>query len=154
MTIHSDIKKEIEESIRSRDRDRLITLRNIISEFTNEAITKGGSRDEDVSDETALKVITKLAKQRRDSIEQFEKAGRDDLAQKERYELSILEKYMPKQMTEEEIEKYVQKKIAELKISSNKEIGMLMSTVMKDLKGKANGQIVKRVVEKLLPKDL
>ena len=153
MTIHSNIKEEMKEAIKLRDRERLTTLRNIISEFTNMTIAKGEDREKDVSDELALEVIAKLVKQRKDSIEQFEGAGREDLAQKERHELSILEKYMPEQMSEEEIEKYVQKKIKELKISDNTSIGLLMSTVMKDLKGQVDGRAVKRVVERLIPKD-
>lgn len=153
MTIHSNIKEEIKEAIKLRDRERLTTLRNIISEFTNETISKGGDRDKDVSDELALEIISKLVKQRRDSIEQFEGAGREDLAQKERHELSILEKYMPEQMTEEDIENYVNKKIKELKIADNTSMGLLMSTVMKDLKGQVDGRVVKRVVEKIIPKE-
>lgn len=153
MSIHSDIKEEIKEAIRVRDRERLMALRSMIAEFNNEIIAKGGDREKSLSDEEAQEIIFRLVKQRRDSIEQFERAERDDLAQTERQELSVLEKYLPEQMSEDEIEKFLKEKIKKLKITDRSKIGQLLGTTMKELKGKVDGRVVKRVAEKILPAD-
>lgn len=153
MTIHSDIKEEMKDAIRVRDRERLTALRSMIAEFNNEIIAKGGDREKPLTDEQAQEIIIRLVKQRRDSIEQFEGAGRDDLAQTERQELSVLEKYLPEQMSEEEIEKFLNEKIKELNIKDRSKIGQLLGLTMKELKGKVDGKTVKRIAEKLLPAD-
>ncbi len=153
MSIHSDIKEEIKDATRLRDRMRLTALRSIIAEFTNEAIAKGKDRTEDLDDELAQEIIIRLVKQRRDSIEQFEGAGRHDLATTEQQELSVLEKYLPEQMTEKEIEEFLKEKIKTLKVTDRKKLGLLMGTAMKELKGTADGRAVKRIAEKLVPED-
>ncbi|MGM0482668.1 MAG: GatB/YqeY domain-containing protein [Patescibacteria group bacterium] len=153
MSIHSDVKEEIKEAARLRDRERATALKSLIAEFTNEAIKKGKDRDSDLPDESALEVINRLVKQRRDSIEQFEKGGREDLAETERLELSVLEKYLPEQMTEKEVKEYIEKKMKEMKISDRGQIGPLLGAVMKELKGYADGRVVKRVTEELLPEE-
>ncbi len=153
MSIHSDIKEEIKDATRLRDRLRLTALRSIIAEFTNEAIDKGLDRDKDLDDEMAQGIIIRLVKQRRDSIEQFEGAGRHDLASTEQHELSVLEKYLPEQMTEKEIEEFLKEKMKALKVTDRKKLGLLMGTAMKELKGAADGRAVKRIAEKLVPED-
>jgi uncharacterized protein YqeY len=153
MSIHLDIKEEMKDAIRVRDRERLTALRSMIAEFNNEIIARGGEREKPLSDEEAQEIIIRLVKQRRDSIEQFEGAGRDDLAQTERQELSVLEKYLPEQMTEDDIEKFLKEKIKELKITDSSKIGQLLGLTMKELRGKVDGRAVKRIAEKLLPSD-
>ncbi len=150
MSIHSDIKEEMKEAVRLRDRVRLTALRSIIAEFTNEIIKKGAERDKEIDDETAEQVIVRLVKQRRDSIEQFEKAGRHDLATIEQQELSVLEKYLPEQMTEKEIEGFLKELMAKMKVSDRKKPGIVMSGAMQELKGRADGRAVKRIAEKLI----
>lgn len=150
MTIHSEVREEMEDAIRLRDRERLLALRNMIAEFKNEIIKDKSDRDADISEEKAVEVIVRLVKQRRDSIEQFEKAGRKDLVNTERIELSVLEKYLPEQMTDKEIRKYLKEKIKEMKIADKTKVGQLIGTSMKDLKGKVDGRAVKRIVEELL----
>jgi len=102
-----------------------------------------------LTDEEALVVITKLAKQRRDSIDQFKKGGREDLVKEEEDELNVFETYLPKMMDKAEVEKIAQKKKEELGITDATKKGMLMSALMKDLKGKADGVTVKEVVDSL-----
>jgi len=102
-----------------------------------------------LTDEEALSVVTRLAKQRKDSIEQFKKGGREDLVKEEEAQLSILETYLPKMMDRNEVEKLVQAKKTELGINDATKKGMLMSSVMKDLKGKADGATVKEIVDSL-----
>nr|NIT71453.1 GatB/YqeY domain-containing protein [candidate division KSB1 bacterium]NIX71133.1 GatB/YqeY domain-containing protein [candidate division KSB1 bacterium] len=98
-----------------------------------------------IGDEGAITVIKRLAKQRKDSIEQFEGAGRNELAEKEKAELAILEGYLPEMMGKDEIEKVARVKKDELGVDDKLKMGMLMGAVMKELKGKADGGDVKAV---------
>ena len=100
-------------------------------------------------DADALAVIAKLAKQRKDSIDQFKKGGREDLVKEEEDELKILEVYLPKLMEKSEVETIAKAKKEELGITDATKKGMLMSALMKDLKGKADGMVVKEVVDAL-----
>jgi len=133
----------------ARDAVRLKTLRNMSAAFTNELVSKNKKPQELLADEEALAVIARLAKQRKDSIEQFKKGGREDLVKEEEAELSILETYLPKMMDKAEVEKIAKAKKEELGINDPAKKGMLMSALMKDLKGKADGTVVKEVVDVL-----
>jgi len=133
----------------AKDSVRLETYRNMLSSFTNELVSKGKKPNEVLTDEEAIAVITRLSKQRKDSIEQFKKGGREDLVAKEQAELSILETYLPKLMDADEVKKIAEAKKAELGITDPAKKGMLMSALMKDLKGKADGGVVKEAVDAL-----
>ena len=135
--------------MRAKDGVRLETLRAMLAGFTNELVSRGRKPNEMLTDEEALSVVTRLAKQRKDSIEQFKKGGREDLVKEEEAQLSILETYLPKMMDRNEVEKLVQAKKTELGINDATKKGMLMSSVMKDLKGKADGATVKEIVDSL-----
>ncbi len=132
----------------ARDTVRLETLRGMVAAFTNELVAKSRKPDEILSDEDALSVIRRLAKQRRDSIEQFKKGNREDLVAKEAAELVILETYLPQMMPREEIEQLAKAKKEELAADATKK-GLLMSTLMKELKGKADGGMVREAVDSL-----
>ncbi|MEX0933303.1 MAG: GatB/YqeY domain-containing protein, partial [Candidatus Paceibacterota bacterium] len=108
--IHKKLTTELTEAMKSRDAVRLAVVRDLKSSFVNELITLGKKPDEFLDDENALKVIKRKANQRKDSIEQFEKGGRSELADKERAELEILESYLPAQMSEEKIREIVLQK--------------------------------------------
>lgn len=131
----------------AKDNVRLLTYRNMLSSFTNELVSKGKKPNEMLADEEAIAVIARLSKQRKDSIEQFKKGNREDLAAKEQEELAILETYLPKMMEKNEVEKIAKIKKEELGITDATKKGMLMSALMKDLKGKADGSVVKEVVD-------
>lgn len=133
----------------AKDTVRLETLRGMSAAFTNDLVAKGKKPNEILTDEEALAVITRLSKQRKDSIEQFRKGGREDLVKEEEAQLAILETYLPKMMDREEVEKIVKAKKEELGITDATKKGMLMAGVMKDLKGKADGTVVKEVVDSL-----
>ena len=133
----------------AKDSVRLETYRNMLSSFTNELVSKGKKPNEMLVDEEAIAVITRLSKQRKDSIEQFKKGGREDLVAKEQAELSILETYLPKLMEASEVKKIAEAKKTELGITDPAKKGMLMSALMKELKGKADGATVKEVVDSL-----
>ena len=133
----------------AKDTVSLETYRGMLSAFTNELVSKNRKPSEMLSDEEAVAVITRMSKQRRDSIEQFKKGNRDDLVKEEQAQLTILETYLPKLMGREEVEKIAQAKKTELGIADATKKGMLMSALMKDLKGKADGAVVKEVVDSL-----
>ncbi|MDP2788535.1 MAG: GatB/YqeY domain-containing protein [bacterium] len=147
--LHEQIKNGIKDAMMAKDTVRLETLRGMSAAFTNELVAKGRKPSEILDDVDVLVVITRLAKQRKDSIEQFTKGGREDLVAEETAQLKILETYLPKMMDKSEVEKIVKAKKEELGITDAIKKGMLMSGVMKDLKGKADGTVVKEVVDSL-----
>lgn len=149
MSLHQNIKSQMIEAMKVRDAVRLSVIRGLLSSFTNEAIAKKRKPDEELSDEESLNVISRAVKQRKDSIEQFEKGSRTDLADIEKAELAILETYLPQQMSKEEIFEYVKKKLEELNMNKNQK-NQFMGLVMKDLKGRADGSLVKEAVDTVL----
>jgi uncharacterized protein YqeY len=147
--IHEDIKAKIKEAMMAKDAVRLEVYRGMSAAFTNELVAKGQKPQEMLSDEEALAVITRLSKQRKDSIEQYTAGGRPDLADEEKAQLAVIETFLPELMSREEVVKVVAVKQAELAITDPTKKGMLMAAVMKDLKGKADGVVVKEVVDGL-----
>lgn len=150
MTIHETIKQSIPEALRARDEVRLRTLRSLVTAMTNEVVAKKRKPNEFLTNDEAISVVKRAVNQRKDSIEQFVKASRNDLAEPEKAELVILESYLPSQMSREEIMIIAKTKMAELGISSKADAGKFTGTLMKDLKGKADGGDVKIVVDSLL----
>lgn len=150
MSLHIKIKDEIKDAMRAKDTVRLNVLRGMTTAFTNELVSKMRKPQEELSDEDVITVIRRLVKQRKDSIEQFKSGGRDDLAENEEAELTILEIYLPAMMPKDEIRKIAEAKKAELGIEDKSKMGIFMGAVMKELKGKADGGDVKEVVEEML----
>ena len=134
--------------MKAREQVRLDTLRGVLSAFTNELVAKRRKPDEILADEDVLTVIKRLVKQRKDSIEQFQAGGRADLADEEKAQLAILEKYVPAGATREEVEKVAKAKIIEFGADRSK-AGQLVGAVMKELKGRADGGLVKEIVDSL-----
>jgi hypothetical protein len=149
MILHEQIKNGIKEAMMAKDTVRLETYRGMLAAFTNELIAKNRKPNEVLADEEAIAVITRLSKQRKDSIEQYTKGNRPDLVKEEQAQLAILETYLPKLMDKNEVEKIAKIKKEELGITDATKKGMLMSALMKDLKGKADGMTVKEVVDSL-----
>lgn len=149
MTLHENIKNQIKEAMKAGDKVRLEVMRGLVTAFTNELVATGHTPQEVLSDEQALVVITRLAKQRKDSIEQFTKGGRMDLVEEETRQLNILSEYLPKLMERGEVEEFVKSKISELETVDLSKKGIFMATLMKDLKGKADGAMVKEIVDQL-----
>lgn len=147
--LHREIQKEVAEAMKARDAVRLNTVRGLLSAFTNELVAKGRKPTEELRDEEALEVIKRSVKQRKDSIEQFRKGGRNDLAESEEAELKILEVYLPQMMSREEIRPIAEERVKEFGNDKSK-IGQIIGAVMKDLKGRADGSDVKAVVESIL----
>ena len=149
MSLHEQIKNNIKESMKAGDKVRLEVMRGLVTAFTNELVATGKTPQDMLTDEEAVKVITRASKQRKDSIEQFTKGGRMDLVDIESDQLKILEEFLPKLMDMTEIEKFVKEKVDELAVKDLTKKGMFMASIMKDLKGKADGAMVKEVVDKL-----
>jgi len=147
--LHEQIQNGIKEAMMARDKVRLETMRGMVAGFTNFLVSKNRKPDEMLIDAEVLEVITRLAKQRKDSIEQFQKGNREDLVKEEKAQLAILETYLPKLMDKGEVEKIAQVKKDELGVTDGTKKGMLMSALMKELKGKADGTLVKEVVDAL-----
>jgi len=135
--------------MKARDSVKVNTLRGLTAAFINELIAKGGKPTEDLPDEDAYAVIRREVKKRKEATEAFRGGGREESAQKEEQERSILEAYLPAMMGEENIRKVVEAKKAELGISDKKDMGRLMGAVMKELAGTADGTAVKAIVESL-----
>ena len=149
MSLHTDIKDSLKEAMKAKDAVRLRTIRSLLTAFTNELVATGSTPQGTLSDDAALAVIKRAAKQRKESIVQYEAAGRTDLSEPEKEELAVLEGYLPQMMSQEEIRPIAEAKKAELGIEDKSKMGMLVGAVMKELAGKADGGDVKTVVESL-----
>ena len=148
MTLFDQISEDIKAAMKARDKVRLETLRNIKKVFL-EAKTAPGANDT-LLDADALKIIAKLAKQGKEKAVTYTQAGRQDLADAELAQVEVLESYLPKQLSFEEIEAEVKKIIAEVGASSMKDMGRVMGTASKQLAGKADGRVISEIVKRLL----
>lgn len=136
--------------MKAKDSNKVTVLRGVLAAFTNELVAKGKKPQDILTDEEQVAVVKRLVKQRKDSIEQFEKGGRQDLAENEKAELAILEAYLPASMPREEIRKVAVALKEKLGVTDKAKMGVFMGAVMKELKGQADGADVKAVVEELL----
>ena len=148
--LHEDIKGSLKDAMKAREEVRLRTIRSMLTAFMNELVATGKKPQELLGDTEVLAVIKRLAKQRKDSIEQFMGAGRDELAQVEKDELAVLETYLPTLMSRDAIKPLAEAKIAALGVTDKSKMGIIVGSLMKDLNGKADGADVKAVIEELL----
>ena len=149
MTLHEQIKAALKPAMMAKDTVRMSVIRGMMAAFTNELVATGGMPQDTLSDDGVLKVIKRLANQRKDSIQQFTDGGRPELADGEKAELAILESYLPTLMSQEAIRPIAEAKKAELGITDKAKAGQLTGAVMKELAGKADGNDVKAVVDSL-----
>lgn len=149
MSLHTSLRDSLKEAMKAKDAVTLRTVRNIMTACTNELVATGKTPQDELTDEQVLSVIKRLAKQRKESITQYEAANRPELAIPEKEELVILEAYLPSLMSQEEIRPVAEAKKAELGIDDKAKMGQLVGAVMKELQGKADGGDVKVVVESL-----
>lgn len=152
--LHQTIKNQIKDALRSKDTIKLETLRGLNALFMNEMLVSNlPTGTEFLADDKVLALIKRSVKQRRDSIEQFTKGGREDLAAKEKEELAILESYLPQMMSRQEIKIVASARFEKMKSDGNfdpKAGGKITGMIMKELAGKADGADVKAVVDELL----
>ncbi len=138
--------QDIKEAMKAGNAEKLGVLRMVVSALNNKKIEKG--KDAVLTDEEALQVLSKEAKKRKESIDIFVKGGRPELAEKEKSELAIVESYLPKQMSREEVVAEVERVLSGLADKSN--AGLVMKAVMAELKGKADGKIISEIVKEKL----
>lgn len=148
MGLVEQVNEGIKEAMLSRDKVRLEALRAMKKEFLEAMTAKGASHE--LSDEQALKIIAKLVKQREESASLYRDADRLELAEAEEAEAEIFKKYLPAQLSEEEIEVKVKEIIARLGVTDNKGMGKVMGTTTKELGATADGRVISQIVKKLL----
>ncbi|MEK6689994.1 MAG: GatB/YqeY domain-containing protein [Nitrospirota bacterium] len=146
MSLKERFSSELKDSLKAGDRLKLSTIRLIMASLKNREIEKRGS----LSEEEIIDLLVSLSKQRKESIEEFKKGGRQDLVDKETEELKIIESYLPQQLTPEEIKKIIGETITETGASGSKDIGKVMKVLMPKVKGRADGKLVNEMVKELL----
>ncbi|MCF1684384.1 GatB/YqeY domain-containing protein [Tetragenococcus halophilus] len=146
MTLLTKLNDDMKAAMKGKDKESLQVIRMLKASLQNEKINLG----RDLTDEEELAIISREMKQRRDSLAEFEKVGRDDLAEKTKSEIAIVERYLPAQLTEDEIRQLVSQAIEQTGASSPKEFGKVMGVVMPKVKGKADGNQVNAIVKELL----
>ena len=145
----AQLKEDLKQSMLARDAEKTSTLRMVISALGYYEIEKGGAGYE-ATEEDVEAVLQKQAKQRRDSIEQFKTGGRDELAEKETKELELIEAYLPQQMSEDEVKKLVDEAVNSTGATNAADLGKVMGALMPKVKGKADGNLVSRLVREKL----
>ncbi len=146
-TLSEQIRTDLTAAMKAQEKDRLSTLRMLQSAIKNEQINIG----HELSDEEAMSVIRKAVKQRQDSIEQYTKGNRPELAEKERVEMELLKAYLPPELTEEEIESGVREIVASTGAQSKKDMGKVMKEATAKYKGRVDGKKIQEIVSRLLP---
>lgn len=150
MSLKERIDKDLKDAMKSGDKNRINAVRAIRAAFLEKEVSIRVGGKAELSEGQELEVVMSLAKKRKDSIQQYQDAGRTDLAETEQAELAVIETYLPAQMSEEEIEAEVKEIIAQLGVTSMKDIGKVMGAAMKKLKGKADGGKVQEMVKSTL----
>lgn len=150
MSVYQTILADLKEAMRKRDSKRLNVLRSLKAAILQKEISERKGGEGSLSDEQVKAVLMKSAKQRKESIDQYEKYDRNDLAEKEKEELEIIESYLPKMLNEDQIREVVDNVIKETGASSSNDMGKVMGKVMPKLKGKADGAVINKVVKEQL----
>jgi len=152
MALKEQILEDLKTAMKAKDKDRLQVLRSLKAKLQEKEISERKGGEATLTNDQAIAVLMKAAKQRKESITQFEEGDRQDLADKEKMELAIIEEYLPKMMTEDEVREVVSKKISDMGASGPQDMGKVMGPIMGMLKGKADGGIVSKVVKEELNK--
>lgn len=147
MTLLEKLNQDMKQAMKNKDKETLSVIRMVKASLQNESIKLGKHV---LSEDEELTILSREVKQRKDSLQEFKSAEREDLVQKTETELHILEKYMPKQLTNEELEAIVQSTIEEVNATSKKDIGKVMSAIMPKVKGRADGSQINKLVQKQL----
>lgn len=142
MSLMEKLMSELKNAMKAKDKIRVDTVRLLISQLKNARIAAG----DDLTPDQELQVLMSAAKKRKESIQAYQSGGREDLLEKERKELQIIEEFLPEQLSDEEIEKEISAIIEQLGASSMKDLGRVMGEAMKKLKGKADGKKVQSIV--------
>ena len=146
MTLKEKIMDDLKKAMKERNEVKVRTLRMVIASIKNWEV----ENTKEIDDDGMIAVLSKEAKRRKEAIEEYRKAGREDLAKAEEEELKIIESYLPERMSEEEIKELVLKTIEEVKATSPKDLGKVMKVIMPKVKGRADGKLVNEMVRKIL----
>jgi uncharacterized protein YqeY len=147
MSLLERLNKDMIQAMKSKEKDKLSVIRMVKASLQNEAIKLG---TKELSEDVELTILSREVKQRKDSLHEFDKAGRQDLVDKLRTELAIVGQYMPKQLSEVELSEIVLETIAEVGARSKAEMGKVMAAIMPKVKGKADGALVNKYVQQHL----
>jgi uncharacterized protein len=147
MSLLERLNDDMKQAMKSKEKDKLSVIRMMKASLQNEAIKLG---KKELSEEEELTVLSREVKQRKDSLQEFEKAGREDLVEKIRTELQYVEVYLPKQLSEEELSEIVKETISETGATSKADMGKVMAAIMPKVKGKADGSLVNKLVQQHL----
>ena len=150
MALKDQILADLKTAMKQKQKDRLRVLRSLKAKLLEKEISEREGGEAEISDEQTTEVLMKAAKQRKESIEQFENGDRPDLVEKEQYELEIIESYLPEMLSEEEIRAVARQKIDESGAKDLSDMGRVMGLMMQELKGKADGSKVSKVVKEEL----
>ena len=150
MSLKEQIGEDIKTAMKAKDKIRLQTVRGIKKAILEKEVELRPKGQDTLTPEHEIELLSQQAKQRRDSIEQFQNAGRDDLADKESKELAIIETYLPEQVSDEEVEAIIDELIAASGATTMKDLGKVMGPAMKQLKGKADGKKIQELVKSKL----
>jgi len=147
MSLLERLNNDMKQAMKNKEKEKLSVIRMVKAAMQNEAIKLGKSQ---LSEDEELTVLSRELKQRKDSLQEFENAGRIDLADKLKNEIKVLELYMPKQLNEEELLQVIRETIAEVGASSKADMGKVMGAIMPKVKGKADGSLVNKLVQQQL----
>jgi uncharacterized protein YqeY len=147
MSVMERLNQDMKQAMKDKAALKLSVIRMVKAALKNEEINKGRLLSEDEE----LTILTRELKQRRESLHDFEQAGRDDLASKAREEIDVLSAYLPAQLSEDEIRTIVREAIASVQATSKKEMGKVMGAIMPKVKGRADGNLVQKIVSEELP---
>ncbi|MDQ0416249.1 uncharacterized protein YqeY [Croceifilum oryzae] len=146
MSLAQQLTQDMKTALKSGDKERLSVIRMVLASIKKSEIDNRGP----LNDEGTLQVVLREVKQRQDSISEYEKADRQDLADKERFELGVLQAYLPEQLSEEEVRAIVLETIQAVGASSKADMGKAMGAILPKVKGKADGKLVSKLVQEAL----
>ncbi|WP_212772762.1 GatB/YqeY domain-containing protein [Polycladomyces abyssicola] len=146
MSLLERLNQDMKTAMKNKEKTKLSVIRMLRSEIKNEEI----QRQHTLSDEEVIEVLMRELKKRKDALQQFEEAGRDDLVQQLREEITVIEPYLPEQLSEEELRELVREVVQEIGASSKADMGKVMKAIMPRVKGRADGKLVNRLVQEVL----
>lgn len=148
--LKDQIAEDLKDAMRAKDDVRRRTLRSLSAALTNAEIENRGDGDGELTEQQELAIVQKAAKQREESIEQYESAGRDELAEKEREELAVIKEYLPQPLTDDALRDIIQTIVDDVGATSMADMGQVMGQAMSKLRGRADGNRVRQIVEEIL----
>jgi hypothetical protein len=146
MSLLEKIDQDMKQALKAGDKEKLAVLRGLKSELKYRQI----AQENELTDDDVIAVLSSCAKKRRESIEQFQKGGRDDLVKKEQFELEVITSYLPEQLSEEKLRQIIRDAIAETGADSPQKVGLVMKVVMPKIKGQADGKLVNKLAVEML----